>query len=69
MATQVKHRHRDGKQSRDYGFTACHAGWDCNPAAHGNVSYWIYCAEEGCGAVKHVNVNGRYSEESKWMPS
>lgn len=46
-------------------FEGCVTPDDCNPAAHGHMTWTAVC--RGCGMRRRVNANGRHSEYGPWF--
>jgi hypothetical protein len=62
MATRHKH---STKHTTDYRcFTHCVAGGNCNPCAHGSITYYLICS---CGARRAINTNGNHVERGPWI--
>lgn len=62
--TSSTHRHWPLIITEPTGYDGCVAPRDCNPGAHGDITYMEKCS---CGMRRSSNVNRNYAEVGQWF--
>lgn len=57
------HKHKGTLVGHERCFNHCVNPGDCEPGAHGNVTYTVQCK---CGVQREVNVNQGWVEYGPW---